>query len=118
VPKLQPAARPLVARSEAPYVTIKVKPGWHYAPSRNAFVSVDSRAVCPSRGPLPWTKVEPTAASLASLAEETLSEAERELARYYVVVVPREVDLKRLLARVRKWPCVETAELPPGIGLP
>jgi hypothetical protein len=56
--------------------------------------------------------------NLASADEASLSPAERDLRRYFQVILPPGEPSEQYVDAVRAWPAVEQAELAPEVSLP
>jgi hypothetical protein len=101
-----------------PHLVVRLKARWRYDSRHRRFVSATGNEFS-LRGQLPKrTRITPTAPDLARRAPERLSPEERDLARYVQLVPPKPSNAKDLLAQVRRWPCVESAQLSPTISLP
>ena len=101
-----------------PHIVLRLRPGWRYDPAKREFVAPGDGAVFPQADlPTGW-RVVPSVPGLADDPQEALSEAERELARYYQVILPRRADPAAALTQVRQWPCLEEAYPGPEVSLP
>jgi hypothetical protein len=100
------------------YVSIKLKPGWGFDPSRGQFVAAGGRRLS-VRDQLPKdSEIVPTVPALAKVDPAKLSDAERDLARHYRLILPKGEAPARYLPVVKRWEPVEEATLPPQVSLP
>lgn len=99
-------------------VEVKLKAGWRFDRRRRAFVA-ESGAKCTSQGDLPRkTKVVAKVPSLTEAPEAALSAPQKELRRYVQIILPEGHSPEEHLDAIRRWPCVEDAQLPPVVSLP
>lgn len=109
------------ARSPAevpPCIAATLKAGWRLAGEAGAVESaagerLDYAAELPA-----GSRVVYTVAPLAAADPARLSAPERELARHVRIIVPRDADVAAVLAEVRRWVCIERAQVAPTPALP
>jgi hypothetical protein len=100
------------------YVSLKLKPGWRFDRGRAQFFSASGQRFS-VRDQLPeGSEIVPTAPALADADPQTLSDAERELARYVQLILPKGATPEHYLPIAKRWDAVEEATLPPRISLP
>lgn len=98
---------------------VKLRRGWRVASGRRVFVGPNAPGEFDPTAELPQgTRLEPMVPDLAKADPRSLSADEEELARYVHVVPPEGTSPAELLSKVRKWPCVSEARLPPEASLP
>lgn len=111
------------AQGQAPadmrrYLSLKLKTGWRFDSGGGQFVSTGGQRFA-VRDQLPkGSEIVPSAATLAGANPATLSEAERDLARYFQLILPKGAAPERYLPIVELWDAVEAAALPPQVSLP
>lgn len=102
-------------------VEIKLKPDWHFDPTRRIFVSSRGDKFMP-RDELPKnSKIVHKTPSLALAAHKAnlkLSNDERNLLRHLQVILPADQSAAKYLEKIRHWPSVAKVSLPPDISLP
>jgi hypothetical protein len=99
-------------------IDVRLKAAWSYDPDARTFTSVSGETFALG-GLLPkGTKVVHKTPQLARRDASTLSAAERDLRRYLQVILPVGESPAAYVARVRKWPPVERADLGPDVSLP
>ncbi len=100
-----------------PHLVIRIKEGWRFDEEQNLFVSaeqsIDVKADLPPR-----SRVEYRTPQLAEANRSSLSADEADLLRYFSVILPSGSRPSDYFKLVKKWPCVEKAELPPEVSLP
>lgn len=101
----------------APHLKLKLREGWRYASSSGAFVSNEGSRWIPDKLPQ-GAKIVYIVPDLGEAEISTLSEDERNLARYLHLILPTGEEPKKYLKAVGAWPSIETVELPPEISLP
>jgi hypothetical protein len=100
------------------YLSLKLKPGWRFDRGTGEFVSAEGHRV-PVRDQLPkGSKIVPAVPALAEASPAKLSDAERDLARYFQLILPRGAAPEEYLRVVNCWDAVEEATLPPQVSLP
>lgn len=103
-----------------PYVLVRLAPGWRLDEKAGAFVAGSERVPLPDSLPR-GTRARLHVPALASRNPKTLSEPERELARYVQVLLPKGADagaIRAALAALGKLAAVEQATVPPAPELP
>lgn len=104
-------------RPARPHLVLKLKAGWRLDVAMHQFISTSGgRRFNP-------TDVLPKGAELRHMipdlaGRKRLSQNERELARYVHLLLPKRGKTDVHLQKVRQWPCVEDAQLPPAVSLP
>lgn len=98
-----------------PYVLVRLAPGWRL--ESNAFVSGADRVALADSLPR-GTRARAHVPALASRDPKTLSEPERELARYIQVLLPKGAEPEAARAALEKLAAVERATVPPAPELP
>lgn len=102
----------------ARHVSLKLKPGWRFDRGRAQFFSASGQRFS-VRDQLPeGSEIVPTAPALADTDPQMLSDAERDLARYVQLILPKGATPEHYLAIAKRWDAVEEATLPPRISLP
>ncbi len=100
-----------------PHLVIRIKEGWGFDEKKNLFVSaeqsIDVKADLPPR-----SRVEYRIPHLAGARRSSLSTEEVDLLHYFNIMLPSGSRPSDYLKIVKKWPCVEKAELPPEVSLP
>ena len=100
------------------YLSLKLKPGWRFDRDAREFVSPGGHRLA-VRAQLPeGSKIVPTVPALAEADPAKLSDAERDLARYYQLILPKGAAPEEYLRVVNRWDAVEEAALPPQVSLP
>ena len=100
------------------YVSIKLKPGWRFDRSRGQFVSASGQEFS-VRDQLPkGSEIVPTVPALAKADPAKLSDAERDLARHFQLILPKGETPEHYLRVVKRWDAVEEATLAPQVSLP
>jgi len=101
-----------------PHLVLKLRPGWRFDPRASAFVDARGRR-CAEAEPLPsGTTFLPVSPTLQRKRAARLSTAERDLTRYFQIVLPPGADPRAYLDAVRRWPCAAEVQLPPIVSLP
>ena len=100
------------------YISIKLKPGWRFDRRHGQFVAADGQRFAVRDQIPPGSAIVPTVAALAEADLEHLSVAERDLARYFQLILPKGMKLEKMLRAVKRWDAVEEATLPPQVSLP
>jgi hypothetical protein len=101
-----------------PHLVLKLKVGWRFDPDANAFVDARRRR-CAKTGELPaGTTVLPVSPTLQRKRPARRSAPERDLMRYFQIVLPAGADPRAYLDAVRRWPCAAEVQLPPVVSLP
>ena len=99
-----PAVRlPRSAKVKIP-VEVKLKPNWHYDPSRRVFKSDSGQEFSPVADLPKKTKIVYQIPSLVKANENRLSRDERDLRRYVQVILPGEESPGDYLDIIRAWP--------------
>lgn len=116
-----PAVRvPADAKIATP-VEIKLKRDWHFDSTLRAFVSDRGEKFIP-RNELPKrTRIvhkTPSLAAAARTGKAKLSGDERNLLRHLHVILPADQSAAKYLEKIRRWPSIAEANLPPAISLP
>jgi hypothetical protein len=101
-----------------PHIVVKLKPGWAFDPSRRAFVSQDGELVRPERDLPKGSRIVPMVPDLTRDPRAAVSPAEKELSRYFQVILPKGADASAALAAASRWPSIAEASLPPKVSLP
>jgi hypothetical protein len=99
-------------------VDLKLKPGWRFDPNRRVFVSEGGERVIPGANLPKRSRIVAKVPNLASADEASLSPAERDLRRYFQVILPPGEPPEHYVDAVRAWPAVEQADLAPEVTLP
>jgi len=100
-----------------PHLVLKLKSGWRFDREANAFVDTHGRSAEAAELPAGTTFV-PVTPTLQRKRAARLSAAERDLARYFQIVLPAGADPRAYLDAVRRWPCAAEVQLPPVVSLP
>jgi hypothetical protein len=108
-----PPPRELVGKS----IDCKLRPGWSFDEKREVFLGPKGEVEKPSALPK-GTRIVYKVPSLAKRAARSLSEAERDLARYMQVILPSTAGQDQLLSAMQSWPAIEGADPTPQMSLP
>lgn len=113
LPSMEP--RPSKPIKTTPHLVVKVNEGWQYDDNASEFVSevgerVSTEPVLPAESRV--------VRRVPQFAVSPKSDAERDLARYFNVLLPGRSDPTRLAGMLRKLKCIERVDLPPEVGLP
>ena len=101
-----------------PHLVLKLKTGWRFDPDANAFVDARGRR-CAEAAELPvGTTFLPVSPTLQRKRAARLTGAERDLVRYFQIVLPASADPRAYLEMVRHWACAAEVRLPPVVSLP
>jgi len=117
-----PSETPGYSRGDAPplrpHLVLQLKAPWRYEGTSGAFVTAGGKRF-ETKGRLPpGSSVVPTVARLQGRDPASLSGPEAKLARYVQVLLPQGTEAAGWLATIRQWPCVQSVDLPPEVGLP
>ena len=100
------------------YLSLKLKTGWRFDRSRGQFVSAGGQLLS-VRDQLPkGSNIVPTVPALAEADPAKLSDAERDLARYFQLILPKDATPEHCLGIVKRWDAVEEVTVPPQVSLP
>ena len=99
-------------------LSLKLKPGWRFDPAAGQFVSASGERLSVLDQLPKGSEILPTAPALAKADPAKLSAAERNLARYVQLILPKGDMTTETLPIVKEWSAVETVTLPPEISLP
>lgn len=100
------------------YLSLKLKPGWRFDRSRGQFVAAGGESLS-VRDQLPkGSEIVPIAPALADADPAKLSDAERDLARYFQLILPKGATPEQYRRVVKRWDAVAEATLPPQVSLP
>jgi len=100
------------------YLSLKLKPGWRFDRDTGEFVSAAGRRLSVQDQLPKGSKIAPAVPALAEANPAKLSDAERDLARYYQLILPKGAAPEEYLRVVNRWDAVEEAALPPQVSLP
>jgi hypothetical protein len=114
---------PGFAHAEAPVdlppaIAATLKAGWRIVAERGAFEDATGERLKFAAELPAGSRVVYTVPTLAVADPAGLSAPERELARHVRIILPRDADAARLLPEVRRWPCIERAQVAPRPALP
>ena len=101
-----------------PHLDVKLGADWRYLKSERMFVSSGGQVFSPASTLPKGAEVLYTAPGLAQADPCTLSEDERNLARFVQVIFRNKAARKKHFAQVEKWSCVEVVRWPPEVSLP
>lgn len=100
------------------YLSLRLKTGWRFDRGSGQFVSATGQRLS-VRDLLPkGSEIVPHVPALAEADPAKLTEAERELARYFQLILPKGATPEHHLQVVKRWDAVEEATLPPQVSLP
>ena len=99
-------------------IDLKLKPGWRFDPDLRVFVSEGRERVAPGADLPKRSRIVAKVPNLASADEASLSPAERNLRRYYQVILPPGEPPDHYLDAVQTWPAIEQADIAPEVSLP
>src|SRR5258706_2939050 len=99
-------------------LSLKLKIDWRFERKRGQFVSASGQRLSVLDQLPEGSEIVPTVPALANAAPAKLSDAERDLARYSQLILPKGASPKRYLRIVKGWDAVEEASLPPQVSLP
>lgn len=111
-PPLKPKGKTVKSR---PHLILKVGDGWQWDESAVAFVSEDDESVSLKKELPKKATIVPRVPSAKRTAR---SKDERDLSRYYNVLLTREDDMKKLAKALEKLDCTENVELPVDPSVP
>ena len=103
--------------SVRPSLSLRLRPGWRLA-APGEFADAGGAKLYVAAELPRGAELVPTVPALAAADPARLSAPERELARHIQLILPRGADAAKLLPVVKRWACVEDAQLPPRISLP
>jgi hypothetical protein len=99
-------------------IDFTLKPEWSFDTKSRTFTSRSGETFS-VRGLLPkGARLDYKVPSVARAALGTLNEHERDLRRYMLVILPAGQTPASYVRKVRGWPPVEEAHLPPKVSLP
>ena len=101
-----------------PHLVVKLKSGWSYDAKGRRFVEAGGASLKPSTLLADGARIVYMVPDLITRKQETLSDDERDLARYLHIFVPEGVDPRSYIDAIGRWECVEEVRLPPEISLP
>ena len=100
-----------------PHLVIRIKEGWRFDEEERLFVSAERRVEV--QGDLPrGSRIEYRAPQLAEASRSSLRAEELDLLRYFTVMLPSGCRPSDYVELVKRWPCVEYAEVGPEPHLP
>lgn len=105
-------------------LTCRLKKSWSLDDKRQLFIGPKGAEFQGSERLPPNSTVTASVPNLGQQPKAKLSAAEKELARYIQIILPENVEPKKVLDEVAQWPCFESvmaspqAELPSGFGNP
>ena len=99
-------------------LSLKLKSGWRFNPSGGQFVSTSGERLSVLDQLPKGSEIVPTVPALAKADPAKLSEAERDLARYVQLILPKGATPQQHLEVIKRWDAVEAVTLPPEISLP
>jgi hypothetical protein len=105
-------------RGFRPHLDVTLKTGCRLDPASGRLMSAEGRAVAATENLPRGSKVVAVVPQLADVDQARLSPAERDLVRRVKILLPRGADPAAVLARVKRWRCVEHAQVGPEISLP
>ena len=111
-PPLKPAWKTVKSR---PHLILKVGDGWQWDESAVAFVSEDEESVSLKKKLPKKATIVPRVPSAKRTAR---SKDERDLSRYYNVLLTKKDDMKKLAKALEKLNCTEKVEFPVDPSLP
>jgi hypothetical protein len=99
-------------------LSLKLKPGWRFDPGSRQFVSASGERFSVLDQLPKGSEIVPTVPALAKADPAKLSAAERDLARYVQLILPKGAAPKQNLRVIKRWDPVEAVTLPPEVSLP
>lgn len=102
----------------APCIVARLAPGWQFVSARKGFRHPEAGKSLQIRGLPPTTRTEPRYPDLAGVAQEDMSEDDRELSRYVQFVFHPLARLDKHLARIEGSAAVDSAYVVPTPDLP
>ncbi len=99
-------------------IDVKLKKTWRFDANRRLFSSTSGETVVPAPTLPKGSRIEYKVPALAAADPASLSQPERDLARYMHVVLPKGKSPHEFVDAVRAWPPVESAEVAPDVSLP
>jgi len=100
------------------FLSLKLKTGWRFDPSRKQFVSTGGQRLSILDQLPEGSDIVPSVPALAKADPAKLSDAERDLARYFQLILPKGATPKDNLRVVKRCDAVEEVTLPPKVSLP
>ena len=112
LPSMNPKSqKPVKSR---PHLILKVRDGWRFDESAVAFVS-DNEQIALQKTLPKKSSVEPRVPTAKPTAK---NKSERELSRYFNVLLSTKDDLKKLAGELEKLKCTEKVDFPVEVSLP
>ena len=100
------------------HLILRVRDGWRLNHDGSTFVAADGQQIDTAEV-LPCTvTVEPRFPQLHSADQRSLTKDERDLTRYFNVLLPATAPLAEIQAALRVLPFCEQVDMPPEISLP
>ena len=101
-----------------PQLDVKMGPDWRYLETKRIFVSAGGEEFSPGPSLPKGAEIIHMVPALALADPGTLSEDERNLARFIQVVFPSKAAREKHTGQVENWPCAEEVRWPPEVSLP
>lgn len=112
-----PAVPPPGGKVRTP-IDVKLKKAWRFDEDRQVFSSTAGETFAPGQTLPRGSRIVYKVPKLAKADPARLSKAERDLARYMHVILPKGKSPYEWVEAVRAWPPVESAEVAPDVTLP
>jgi hypothetical protein len=100
------------------FLSLKLKTGWRFDRSRRQFVSTGGQRLSILDQLPEGSDLVPTVPTLAKADPTKLSDTERDLARYFQLILPKGATPEDNLRVVKRCDAVEEVTLPPKVSLP
>ena len=102
----------------APCIAACLAPGWQFVSASKGFKHLETDKSLRIKGLPPSTRAEPRYPDLAGVAQEGMSEDDKELSRYVQFIFHPRARLDKHLARIKSWDAIESAYMVPAPDLP
>jgi hypothetical protein len=100
-----------------PAIHALLKPRWELQSEPPKLVA-GHRELVPDEHLPPGTQIDYMVTRLRKVAKESLSPAEKKLARWVQIILPLGVQTDKYLAELMSWPCFEEVHMAPRPSLP
>lgn len=114
IPAVPPPGGSMVPRP----IDVKLKKAWRFDTKRRIFSSTSGDTFDPAPTLPAGSRIAYKVPKLAEADPASLSDPERDLARYMHVILPKGESPHDWLEAVRAWPPVESADVAPDVTLP
>jgi hypothetical protein len=102
----------------APVIAATLEPGWRIVSAHGVFERIGAEPLDVAADLPKGSRVVYTVPTLAEADPAKLGAPERDLARHVRVILPRGADPVEVLGVVKRWACIERAQVAPSPSLP